>query len=62
MANWPKPLFCGMCQNADSAGYNPLKVEDCETNRKILQAFCPEMDYKKTFLQNTITMEWKLKK
>jgi hypothetical protein len=51
-----------MCQNTDSAGYNPLKVEDCETNWKILQAFCPEMDYKKTFLQNTITMEWKLKK
>lgn len=42
--------------------YNPLSGEDFETNRKILQAFCPDMEYKNTFLQNVIIMNWKLEK
>ena len=42
--------------------YNPLNGEEFRTNRTILQAFCPDMDYKNTFLQNVIIMDWKLKK
>ena len=38
--------------------YNPLVGEDCQTNRKILQAFCPKMDYQNTFLQNVVIMDW----
>ena len=41
--------------------YNPLVGEDFRTNRKILEAFCPSMDYRNTFLQNVIMMDWKLK-
>ena len=41
--------------------YNPLSGEEFRTNRTILQAFCPDMDYKNTFLQNVIIMDWKLK-
>ena len=42
--------------------YNPLSGEDFNTSRKILQAFCPDMEYKNAFQQNTITMNWKTKK
>ena len=42
--------------------YNPLSGEEFETNRKILQAFCPDMEYKNTFLQNVIIMNWKQEK
>ena len=41
--------------------YNPLFGEEHQTNRGILQAFCPDMDYRNAFLQNVITMNWKLK-
>ena len=42
--------------------YNPLSGDDFETNWKILQAFCPDMEYRNTFLQNVIIMNWKQKK
>ena len=42
--------------------YDPLGGEDFETNRKILRAFCPDMEYKNAFLQNVIIMNWKLGK
>ena len=34
--------------------YNPLSGEEYNTSRKILQAFCPDMEYRNTFLQNVI--------
>ena len=40
--------------------YNLLAAEDHDTNRRILEAFCPKMDYRYTFMQNVNILEWKL--
>jgi len=38
--------------------YNPLSGDSHDTNRKIIEAFCPKMDYQNSFLQNAIMMDW----
>ena len=38
--------------------YNPLSGDSHDTNRKIIEAFCPKMDYQNSFLQNVIIMDW----
>ena len=40
--------------------YNPLSGDEFATNRKILEAFCPNMDYRNSFLQNVIIMDWEM--
>ena len=56
-------VFAECIKNPDSAGYNlppydPLTGEDHATNRKIIHAFCPKMDYRNTFLQNVTILDW----
>ena len=41
---------------------NPLAGEDQVLNRKIVEAFCPNLSYRYSFVQNIHILEWKWKK
>ena len=38
--------------------FDLMSGEDHATNRKIIHAFCPKMDYRNTFLQNVTILDW----
>lgn len=40
--------------------YDPTNGSDSVLSRDILRAFCPKLDYRYSFGQNTTFMEWKL--